>query len=200
MNRGKIKNNFNLDLLTDIFSFFTPLESSISRQVCKWWNDLLSKDNTIVANIKKHNLKVSYEDNDHVLFVIHYGYLSIVKWFFTLDSIVYMWKPMDWISVITNQLHILKWLYFNHKFVDLAEMSVWAAKTGNLKILKWLIKKDNTLRYFNCSGCKTWKKEIVDFLHSLRHTLIECDCHLDDAKRNEYLYHNPLVIDFLKKK
>jgi hypothetical protein len=34
----------NLDVLTDIFSFFTPKDVNYGRPVCKWWNDLLSKD------------------------------------------------------------------------------------------------------------------------------------------------------------
>jgi hypothetical protein len=43
-----------LDSLTDIFSFYTPFDASLSKQTCKWWNGLLSKDNFILQKLTKN--------------------------------------------------------------------------------------------------------------------------------------------------
>jgi hypothetical protein len=48
-----------LDVLCDIFSFYTTFDGSVSRQVCKWWNGLMTKDIIVINQIKKNSSKDS---------------------------------------------------------------------------------------------------------------------------------------------
>jgi hypothetical protein len=44
-----------LDTLCELFSFFTPVTKDHAKPVCRWWNDLLTKDKQNVRQIKKNN-------------------------------------------------------------------------------------------------------------------------------------------------
>jgi hypothetical protein len=54
-----------LDFLTDLFSFFTSITAKYSRRVCRWWNDLLSKDSQTCRHLLLNN------DGKEALFELH---------------------------------------------------------------------------------------------------------------------------------
>jgi hypothetical protein len=44
-----------LDSLCELFSFFTPITTNYGRPTCRWWNDLLTKDEQVLNKIANNN-------------------------------------------------------------------------------------------------------------------------------------------------
>jgi hypothetical protein len=135
---GDTKSSLNeLDFLTELFSFFTEFDKTVSRQTCKWWNDLLSKDNLIVTQIRVNTFRPDDEYKfKRINNSCYYGYLSLVIWAksqgceFDFDTSTFVAEG--------GHLKIMKWFLDNGYHDECTEdIFVEAAYEGNLKVLKW---------------------------------------------------------------
>jgi hypothetical protein len=132
-----------LDFLTDLFSFFTKLDSSVSRQTCKWWNDLLSKDGLITKYIENNIFSFNIINDDDILYSISglggeaasLSYLEILKWCRESKR----FPRICSIAAAHKKLRILKWTK-SEGYCWNSDTCFQAAKFGHLTILKWLIK------------------------------------------------------------
>jgi hypothetical protein len=105
-------------------------------KLCKWWNDLLSKDSLITNQIEKNSLL--QEDYSKKEMASYLGYLELIKW--SLFHVSLQNNPYYGVGALAtsgNQLKILKWIKINSGKI-FQEFYCIAAGNGNLKILKWL--------------------------------------------------------------
>jgi hypothetical protein len=144
-----------LDSLTELFSFFTTFDTRVSRQVCKWWNDLLLKDSLTIKQLEKNwkdyfsNMIVEY----NLPWSSYFGYLEIVKWYRKNGG---RWKEnrcCDF-SARGNQLKALKWLRKNGANWN-RTCCENAASNDNLKMLKWLRKNGCDWSPYVCENAAT---------------------------------------------
>jgi hypothetical protein len=127
-----------LDFLIELFSFFDEFDVTISRQVCRWWNDLLSKDTQTInqISINEHAREkkipcclVHLGEYKNVYLASYFGYLSILIWFNNSLSATTATSRNFFHSIFT---------YFypsdNKKSINICN---WAASGGQLTALKW---------------------------------------------------------------
>jgi hypothetical protein len=142
--------NNTLDSLCDIFSFYSEFDSSISRQTCRWWNDLLTKDAVSIIQIENNTEYIgSYADEPtrkkySVLRINQastLGYLKILKWSIKNGC---MWNK--WIcfrASAKGHLNLLKWIISQETYKNLVlnlvhPISDNAVCNDQLKLLKYI--------------------------------------------------------------
>jgi hypothetical protein len=142
-----------LEFLTDLFSFFTEFDSSVSRQTCRWWNDLLMKDTLLTKQIKKNTtLMHFFYENERLHKAALFGYFELVTWGRGKNFRIFPgWggdihdSDTDICSCAAEggHLKILKWFRKTFVFdfdlyVGSSRICRGAAESGLLNILKWL--------------------------------------------------------------
>jgi hypothetical protein len=134
-----------LDFLTELFSFIDIFDQTVCRQVCRWWNDLLTKD-TLICNQINSNEDSMVKDSDSMMVSsADQGYFELVKWLRKngrkWDEYVcsYATKP--------SSFKILKW--FRDTKIHGTNICPWDSTTslitagdGSVAMLKWLRKND----------------------------------------------------------
>jgi hypothetical protein len=126
-----------LDTLTDLFSFFTSFDSSVSRQVCKWWKDLLQKDTLGVKQTHKNDrilYNFLYSSDIMREYAAYYGYLDILTWI-KADNMKVNNFVVCKAAAEGGQLKLLKWCQENS---IIADVCIYAGACGHLKVMKWL--------------------------------------------------------------
>jgi hypothetical protein len=154
------------DFLTELFSFFSSFDASVSRQTSRWWNDLLSKDTLVLNQLEKNtsditNFKKYYKYKILSIIASRNGYLELLIWnqklfdsslFSTFLSCTYRKLRLTSkkeIKKLTSEyfgissyasfeghLKVLKWLY-NLGYKWNQKIGIIASKLGHLKLLKW---------------------------------------------------------------
>jgi hypothetical protein len=95
--------------LIELFSFFTSVTSNNSRSICKWWNNLLTKDKQTITQIYKNNKSQENFNlfyNDHK---ISNKYLKLKNHTTLMTGIKIDCKAQQWFLVDKNiNYHINK--------------------------------------------------------------------------------------------
>jgi hypothetical protein len=165
--RVKHKLNLNLDEIFDLFSFFTTFDLGVSRQVCRWWNDLLTKDHVTLKQIKK-NTSFEY-DLSNINRSFELGYLNLIKW------AGYIWDSYAYdCTARGGHLKILKWARVRGCEWD-SWTCVGASRGGHLKILKWVRSKGCVWNLYTCVCAKNFP-HIKNYIHSLPLSESPCRC------------------------
>jgi hypothetical protein len=103
-----------LDFLTELFSFFTEFDSSVSRQASKWWNDLLSKDSLTIKQLKRNNVNFGVEaigkKDNKLNQSSQLGYLKLLEW--SKNNGRELDNSLCSSAAVGGNLNVLIWLKF----------------------------------------------------------------------------------------
>jgi hypothetical protein len=165
----------DLDMLTDIFSFFDSFDENLSSQVCVWWNDLLTKDVIVTKQTKINTVNKPYYITK-LEKVAELGYKNLLSHLLS-HLLSPLLSPLLLSSSLINltprqkernknlfmfgspNLALLKWFHEINKRAYPFIIFPWnklvfirPAQEGNLKILKWLNKLRKTYDCYKDSG------------------------------------------------
>jgi hypothetical protein len=190
---------FDLDSLTDIFSFFTSFDSSVSRQTCRWWNDLLTKDFLSTNQIKKNFVNETCGIEKKINQSSILGHLEILKWAriqgcdWNAYTCAYAAKGghlevlkwsrsqgCDWTvctcacAAMGGHLEVLKWARAQGCDWN-AGTCVRAAEGGHLEVLKWAKTQGCDWNVDTCLRSKN-QPNVQSYIHSLDLNISPCNC------------------------
>jgi hypothetical protein len=136
-----------LDFLTELFSFFTNFDASVSRQTCRWWNDLLSKDTLILNQLEKNDQLIDSQLSSKNLQILGlFGYLDLLTWYRTVNFPLKYYSSLRRTSLLLFNLPSSKKREAKDLTLrDCIIVSSNAARRGHLKLLKWF--RDNKFEY-----------------------------------------------------
>jgi hypothetical protein len=163
-----------LDFLTELFSFFVEFDASVHRQICRWWNDLLTKDRLTTTQIKINTKiqKLPKTLKRRINKAAYLGYLELFK-FARRNKCWWNSRTCAW-AILGDNPHIVKWgMSMRNSFKVGKNSMTHAARNGNLKLIKRLntrsCPKDNYM--ISIVAAKNGYPQILEWLEKTENCL-----------------------------
>jgi len=147
-----------LDLLVETLSYLTPMDAWLASQVCRWWQQLLKKDDALRAQVSINIACDKITTTIMKLFrwstpsktcswAAGHGHLPLLQWLRALD---FSWNEQTCAMAAYNgHLEVLQWLHANGCPWDV-DTCARAAQGGHLAILQWSHANSCSLNEWAC--------------------------------------------------